>query len=76
MRSKTQCEFLMYKTPVRANEIVIVNQCTCHFCEQFGHNDQKASANISLDEYQTNLENMAKDVKVAGGTPVRSLLKP
>lgn len=38
---------------------------------QFGHNDQKAAANISLEEYQTNLETLATEVKSAGGTPVR-----
>lgn len=37
---------------------------------QFGHNDQKAAANISLSEYQSNLENLATEVKEAGGTPV------
>ncbi|KAI0167827.1 SGNH hydrolase-type esterase domain-containing protein [Pestalotiopsis sp. NC0098] len=37
---------------------------------QFGHNDQKAAANISLDEYQANLENLANDVKSHGGTPL------
>lgn len=40
---------------------------------QFGHNDQKAAANISLSEYQKNLENLATEVKEAGGTPVRRL---
>ncbi|KAH7129189.1 SGNH hydrolase-type esterase domain-containing protein [Dactylonectria macrodidyma] len=37
---------------------------------QFGHNDQKTSANISLDEFRTNLEVMANEVKEAGGTPI------
>ncbi|KUI70610.1 Rhamnogalacturonan acetylesterase RhgT [Cytospora mali] len=37
---------------------------------QFGHNDQKATANISLSEYQSNLENLATEVKEAGGTPI------
>ncbi|ROW09247.1 hypothetical protein VPNG_05806 [Cytospora leucostoma] len=37
---------------------------------QFGHNDQKSSANISLSEYQTNLENLATEVKELGGTPI------
>jgi len=41
---------------------------------QFGHNDQKEAANISLSQFQTNLENFAKEVKAAGGTPVRSTL--
>lgn len=31
---------------------------------------QKAAANISLDEYQANLENLANDVKTHGGTPL------
>ncbi|ROW01978.1 hypothetical protein VMCG_05514 [Cytospora schulzeri] len=37
---------------------------------QFGHNDQKASANISLSEYQSNLEDLATEVKEAGGIPI------
>lgn len=37
---------------------------------QFGHNDQKEAANISLDQFQTNLQNFAKEVKAAGGTPL------
>ncbi|PYI04380.1 SGNH hydrolase [Aspergillus sclerotiicarbonarius CBS 121057] len=37
---------------------------------QFGHNDQKASNNISLTEYTNNLEQFATDVKDAGGTPI------
>ncbi|OJJ67146.1 hypothetical protein ASPBRDRAFT_349495 [Aspergillus brasiliensis CBS 101740] len=37
---------------------------------QFGHNDQKAANNISLAEYTSNLEQFAKDVKNAGGTPI------
>ncbi|ATZ50485.1 hypothetical protein BCIN_05g08330 [Botrytis cinerea B05.10] len=37
---------------------------------QFGHNDQKATANISVAEYMDNLKNMAEDVKAAGGTPI------
>ena len=41
---------------------------------QFGHNDQKASANISIEEYSTNLENLALEAKAAGGTPVRQSL--
>lgn len=43
---------------------------------QFGHNDQKEAANISLSEFQTNLENFAKEVKAAGGTPVRNPSHP
>lgn len=41
---------------------------------QFGANDQKATANISLSEYQANLENMTDQVRAAGGTPVRTYL--
>ncbi|KAJ8065843.1 hypothetical protein OCU04_004947 [Sclerotinia nivalis] len=37
---------------------------------QFGHNDQKAKANISVAEYMTNLQNMAEDVVAAGATPI------
>lgn len=37
---------------------------------QFGHNDQKAAANISVPEFTTNLENMVSDVRAAGGTPI------
>lgn len=37
---------------------------------QFGHNDQKAEAGISLDQFRTNLQNMANEVTSAGGTPV------
>lgn len=37
---------------------------------QFGHNDQKAEAGISLDQFRTNLQNMANDVTSAGGIPV------
>ncbi|KAJ4184400.1 hypothetical protein NW767_013285 [Fusarium falciforme] len=38
---------------------------------QFGHNDQKESAGISLEEFKSNLEDLADEVKEAGGTPVR-----
>ncbi|KAL0939910.1 GDSL-like lipase acylhydrolase [Colletotrichum truncatum] len=37
---------------------------------QFGHNDQKAAANISLDQFQTNLQDLANEVTAAGGTPI------
>ncbi|KAH8807647.1 SGNH hydrolase-type esterase domain-containing protein [Xylogone sp. PMI_703] len=37
---------------------------------QFGHNDQKVSANISIEEYSDNLKNFALEVKAAGGTPI------
>jgi lysophospholipase L1-like esterase len=39
---------------------------------QFGHNDQKAAANISIHQFQANLQAMAEEVQAAGGTPVRS----
>ncbi|KAF7555890.1 hypothetical protein G7Z17_g1825 [Cylindrodendrum hubeiense] len=37
---------------------------------QFGHNDQKTKYNITLDDYQTNLENLAKEVRELGGQPI------
>ncbi|TVY42785.1 Rhamnogalacturonan acetylesterase [Lachnellula subtilissima] len=37
---------------------------------QFGHNDQKAAANISIAQFSTNLANMVSDVHTAGGTPI------
>ncbi|KAI1269821.1 SGNH hydrolase-type esterase domain-containing protein [Xylariaceae sp. FL1019] len=37
---------------------------------QFGHNDQKAASNISLAQYQTNLQNLATDILNLGGTPL------
>ncbi|OBT39435.1 hypothetical protein VE00_09837 [Pseudogymnoascus sp. WSF 3629] len=37
---------------------------------QFGHNDQKAAANISIAQFTANLENLGKDVRAAGGEPV------
>ena len=37
---------------------------------QFGHNDQKAAAGISLEKFQSNLERLAKEVKGVGGIPV------
>ncbi|KAH8880828.1 SGNH hydrolase [Thozetella sp. PMI_491] len=37
---------------------------------QFGHNDQKAAANITMPQFQANLVSMAKDVKSLGGTPI------
>ncbi|OHF01763.1 GDSL-like Lipase/Acylhydrolase [Colletotrichum orchidophilum] len=35
---------------------------------QFGHNDQKVEKNISLDQYQENLANFARDIKAIGGS--------
>jgi lysophospholipase L1-like esterase len=37
---------------------------------QFGHNDQKATANISIEEYSANLKELASEAKAAGATPV------
>lgn len=37
---------------------------------KFGHNDQKAKANISLSEYAMNLGVFVDDVRAAGGTPI------
>jgi lysophospholipase L1-like esterase len=37
---------------------------------QFGHNDQKPAANISLAEFASNLGNMVDDVRSAGATPI------
>ncbi|KAK3942487.1 SGNH hydrolase-type esterase domain-containing protein [Diplogelasinospora grovesii] len=43
---------------------------SCYVTIQFGHNDQKPAANISLSQYQANLERMAGEVESAGGTAV------
>lgn len=45
----------------------------CFVTIQFGHNDQKEASGITVAEYQTNLQNMADQVKAAGGTPVGPL---
>ncbi|CAH0020847.1 unnamed protein product [Clonostachys rhizophaga] len=37
---------------------------------QFGHNDQKAEANITLTQFQANMEQLAREVISAGGTPI------
>jgi lysophospholipase L1-like esterase len=37
---------------------------------QFGHNDQKESAGISISDYKKNLAAFAREVKSAGGTPI------
>lgn len=42
----------------------------CYVTIQFGHNDQKPAANISLAEYTTNLEKLAKDVFDLHATPI------
>jgi lysophospholipase L1-like esterase len=38
--------------------------------EQFGHNDQKAAANISIAQFKTNLAKMVEDVRGSGGSPI------
>lgn len=37
---------------------------------QFGHNDQKATSGISLEQFGENLQDLANEVIEAGGTPV------
>ncbi|PMD17793.1 carbohydrate esterase family 12 protein [Hyaloscypha hepaticicola] len=37
---------------------------------QFGHNDQKASANISIEEYSANLKELALEAKATGARPI------
>ncbi|CRG90953.1 hypothetical protein PISL3812_08001 [Talaromyces islandicus] len=37
---------------------------------QFGHNDQKAGANISIEEYTSNLEQFVHEAREAGATPI------
>ncbi|KAM0808467.1 putative SGNH hydrolase-type esterase domain-containing protein [Seiridium cardinale] len=37
---------------------------------QFGHNDQKATSNVTFEEYQNNLIKFAEEVKSLGGTPL------
>lgn len=39
-------------------------------CLQFGHNDQKASKNITTEEFATNLGVFVDEVLEAGGNPV------
>ncbi|KAF5019528.1 hypothetical protein F66182_8470 [Fusarium sp. NRRL 66182] len=37
---------------------------------QFGHNDQKGTSGISMDQFRTNLETMVDEVRNAGGIPI------
>ncbi|KAK3326177.1 GDSL-like Lipase/Acylhydrolase [Apodospora peruviana] len=46
----------------------------CFVTIQFGHNDQKEKAGISIAKFQSNLQKLAGEVKTAGGIPV--LLTP
>lgn len=41
---------------------------------QFGHNDQKSTSGISLEEFGENLKGLAMEVVEAGGTPVGGIL--
>ncbi|KAK4120563.1 carbohydrate esterase family 12 protein [Parathielavia appendiculata] len=43
---------------------------SCYVTIQFGHNDQKATSNVTISQYQTNLQNLAHQVKSAGATPI------
>ena len=38
--------------------------------DQFGHNDQKPAANISLSEYSANLAQFVQDVRAVDGNPI------
>jgi lysophospholipase L1-like esterase len=38
--------------------------------QQFGHNDQKSTSGVTLDQYATNLGVFADEVENAGGTPI------
>ncbi|KAF2677390.1 carbohydrate esterase family 12 protein [Lentithecium fluviatile CBS 122367] len=37
---------------------------------QFGHNDQKATSGVTIDQFKANLATFAKEVTTAGGTPI------
>ena len=41
---------------------------------QFGHNDQKETSGVTLEQYKANLKKFADEVKSAGATPI--LLTP
>ncbi|KAI5198135.1 esterase [Aureobasidium subglaciale] len=43
---------------------------TVYVTIQFGHNDQKNTSGVSLEEYGENLEAFAKEVKEVGGDPI------
>jgi lysophospholipase L1-like esterase len=74
--SATTVSFVEGSAPNRANitsELQANNEMyDCWVTIQFGHNDQKPAANISLSEYQTNLQNLAEEVKELGGHPARN----
>lgn len=43
--------------------------------KQFGHNDQKPVHNITHDQFEANLEDLANEIKELGGSPVRKLCR-
>ncbi|RAL14794.1 putative esterase [Aspergillus homomorphus CBS 101889] len=46
------------------------NEANPYVTIQFGHNDQKPAANISITEYTSNLERFVTEVRAAGGNPI------
>ncbi|KAK4143411.1 SGNH hydrolase-type esterase domain-containing protein [Dichotomopilus funicola] len=42
----------------------------CYVTLQFGHNDQASTANITMDQFQSNLQFMSEKITAAGGTPI------
>ncbi|CBY01966.1 hypothetical protein IAQ61_006561 [Plenodomus lingam] len=55
---------------VTANIGTHKNRFRVYVTMQFGHNDQKPDSGVSLQAYSTNLDNFAKEVVTAGGTPI------
>ncbi|KAF4630277.1 hypothetical protein G7Y89_g7868 [Cudoniella acicularis] len=57
-----------------ANVIDAVNRAkvdyTPYVTIQFGHNDQKPAANISIEEFSANLKELATEALAAGGMPI------
>ncbi|KAI5242692.1 esterase [Aureobasidium subglaciale] len=47
-----------------------IGDYTVYVTIQFGHNDQKNTSGVSLEEYSGNLEAFAKEVKEVGGIPI------
>ncbi|KFY40160.1 hypothetical protein V494_03633 [Pseudogymnoascus sp. VKM F-4513 (FW-928)] len=43
---------------------------TTYVTIQFGHNDQKEAAGISVEQFTANLQNLGEEVRSAGGEPV------
>ncbi|KFY16788.1 hypothetical protein V491_05227, partial [Pseudogymnoascus sp. VKM F-3775] len=46
-----------------------VSSYTTYVTIQFGHNDQKEAAGISVEEFTANLQNLGEEVRAAGGEP-------